>query len=207
MLDKGRLEVLATDSVYSSGTSFSASVQLEAFQAILDKALAEGYRGLRVVADNTSLASGSEEDYDRWIAWEEVADHFQATAPVTGFCYFYQPAMDTDRQVILSAVHPVRSATAPEPPFTFTATNSARTVTGNLDSFSSSYFRRVIAAAPDDQPLVVDLSGTEFVDHRALLILARAATVSRPVVLRHASPLLTNLARLLDIDTKYLIFD
>jgi hypothetical protein len=207
LLADGRLEVLATDSVYPSGASFSAGAQLKAFRTILHQALAEGYPGLRMVADNTTLASGRDWEYERWIAWEQVTDHFQATDPVTGFCYFHRPAIDPDRQVILSAVHPVRSTKTPEPPFSFTATDSARTVTGSLDSFSAPYFRRVIAAAPRDGPLVVDLARSEFVDHRALFILAEAATPNRPVVLRDASSLLKNLCGLLGIDTRYLSFE
>jgi hypothetical protein len=207
LLNDGQLELFATDSVYPPGESFRAAGQLAAFQATLDRALTEGYPGLRVVADNTSLASGSEDDYDRWIAWEEVTDQFQATAPVTGFCYFHRQAIDEDRQVLLSAVHPVRSATAPVPPFTFTFNESARTVTGTLDSFTAPYFRRVIAAVPIDEPLIIDLACTEFADHRALLILADAATASRPVVIRHARSVLTDLVALLDIDTRYIIFE
>ena len=207
LLSHGRLELLATDSVYPSGASFNAAAQLHTFQAILQEALDHGYTGLRVVADNTMLASGRDWEYERWIAWEELTDHFQATAPVTGFCYFHQPAIDKDRHVILSAVHPVRSFTALEPPFTFTATDLARTVTGSLDSFSAPYFRQVIAAAPADDPLVVDLGGTEFVDHRAVLILAEAATVSRPVVIHGAPSMLKHLVVVLGIDTQHLSFE
>jgi anti-anti-sigma regulatory factor len=206
LLSDGRLELLATDSVYPSGASFNEEAQLKTFQAVLQEALAQGYTGLRVVADNTMLASGRDWEYERWIAWEELTDHFQATAPVTGFCYFHQPAIDKDRQVILSAVHPVRSDTALEPPFTFTATECARIVTGSLDSFSAPYFRQVIAAAPDDEPLVVDLGYTEFVDHRALFILAKAATASRPVVIHGAPSMLKNLVVALGIDTRHLSF-
>jgi hypothetical protein len=125
---------------------------------------------------------------------------------VTGFCYFHQPAIDKDRQVILSAVHPVRLFTALEPSFTFTATDSARAVTGSLDSFSAPYFRQAVAAAPADEPLVVDLGGAEFVDHRALLILAEAATASRPVVVHGAPTMLENLGVVLGIDTEHLSF-
>jgi hypothetical protein len=207
LLSHGRLELLATDSVYPSPASFNADAQLNTFQAILQEALAQGYTGLRVVADNTTLANGGDWEYERWIAWEELTDHFQANAPVTGFCYFHQPVIDKDRQVILSAVHPVRSLTALEPPFTFTATDSARAVTGSLDSFSARYFRQVVAAAPADKPLVVDLAGTEFVDHRAVLILAEAATASRPVVIHGAPPVLKNLVVVLAIDTEHLSFE
>ena len=207
LLSDGRLELLATDAVYPGGASFSPGAQLSAFRAILQEALAQGYTGLRVVADNTRLASGKDWEYERWIAWEVLTDHFQATAPVTGFCYFHQPAIEKDRQVILSAAHPVRSSTALEPPFTFTATDGVRTVTGSLDSFSAPYFRRVIAAAPADEPLVVDLGGTEFVDHRALLILAEAATAYRPVVIHGAPSMLKSLVVVLEIDAEHLSFN
>jgi hypothetical protein len=64
----------------------------------------------------------------------------------------------------------------------------------------------VIAAAAGDEPLVVDLAGTEFVDHRALIILAEAATASRPVVIHGAPSMLKNLVDVLEIDTGHLSF-
>ncbi len=207
LLGKGQLEVLAVDSVYPPGATLGARDQLNVFEGVLEAALSLGYRGLDVVADNTRLASGGEEAYRRWLAWELVCDRFQAVAPVTGFCYFNRRALREERQVTLAAVHRVRSSSTPEPPFTLTARDAARAITGNLDRFSAEHFHQVIAAAPEDEPLVLDVRGTEFVDHRALFTLASAATFTRPVILRHARPVLKKLVPLLGITTPYLSFE
>jgi hypothetical protein len=206
-LENHRLELLATESVYSARDTFSAATQLAAFQTLLDQALGLGYRGLRVVADNTLLACGSDDDYDRWLRWEQVTDRFQAGAPITGFCYFDRGAVPRDRQVTLAALHPLRSGRTPEPPFTFTATDSGRAVTGSLDAFSAGQFRRAIAAFPDDEPLIVSLSAAEFVDHRAVLTLAEAASAGRPVIIRHASSVVKRIVALLEVEAPYLIFE
>ena len=77
-------------------------------------------------------------------------------------------------------------------------------VTGTLDTWSADQLQRVLDTAPNDRPLVVDLSQTEFVDHHALFALKGVASESRPVRIRRARPIIRELVSLLEIPSPHL---
>ena len=207
LLSAGQLEVHPVEAVYGGSGAFSHTAQLATFEAVLADALATGYTGIRVVADNTSLATGSDAGFRGWLRWEQLTDRFQSTANVTGICYFDGRKLSSDRRADLAAVHPVRSVTAPPTPFSFVVDDGAVFVTGTLDFWSEDQFQRLLRAAPDDGPLTLDLSEVEFVDHRALLALNAAASPTRPVRISRASHLLRQLRTMLDVPMPHLRFE
>src|SRR5256714_2490526 len=190
LLSGGQLEVQPVEAVYGGSGAFSHTAQLATFEAVLADALAAGYTGIRVVAENTSLATGDDAGFRRWLRWEQVTDRFQSTSNVTGICYFDGRKLSSDRRADLGAVHPVRSVSVPPAPFSFVVDGNAVLVTGTLDFWSEDQFQRLLRTAPDDAPLTLDLSHVEFVDHRALLALNAAASPTRPVHISHASHLI-----------------
>ena len=198
LLASGQLQVLATDTVYSAHAALDPADLISMFERLLDDAISSGYRGLRVVADNTAWAADGEEAFSRWLTWEHMADRFQASSGATGICYFDRTRLAGERQMALASLHTARGASTPPPPFTLTAGPEGTSIlAGELDLYSADAFARVVVAAPSEAPLVVDLSGVEFIDHRALLVLARAASPSRPVRLLHAAPMHRKLVELL----------
>ncbi|HEX4564027.1 MAG TPA: MEDS domain-containing protein [Solirubrobacteraceae bacterium] len=207
LLESGQLEVADVDEVYGSSGVFSPDDQLATFEGVLSKALADGYAGIRVVADNTPLASGDENRFRRWLAWEQITDRFQSRSNVTGICYFDRRQMSEDRLSDLASLHPVCAVGSVEPPFSFFIDGDAVAVTGALDAWSAEQFRRILDTAPDEEALVLDLSETEFVDHRALLALNAVASAQRPVRIRHAPSILRRMPSLLAIPTPHLSFD
>jgi hypothetical protein len=146
----------------------------------------------------------SEEGYLSWLRWEQLTDRFQAASQVIGICYFDRQALADERLADLAALHPIRGANAVQPEFTFFSDDGAVSVTGALEPWSSDRFARVLSTAPGDEPLVVDLSRAEFVDHRALLTLNQAATAVRPVDIRGASRVFSELPSLLGLPTPHL---
>jgi len=184
MLATGQLELFAVDAVYGNGNAFSASAQLATFERVLTDALADGYSGIRVVADNTPLVRGDDESFRRWSAWEQLTDRFQAASAVTGVCFFDHAALSGERQADLAALHPVRSASAVESPFSLVSDGDAVSVTGVLDASSVDRFRRILGTLPVDRPLVVDVSGAKFMERDALLVLAESASADRPLRVR-----------------------
>jgi hypothetical protein len=184
LLESGQLELVGIDAVYGSGNAFSADAQLATFQGVLADALADGYRGIRVVADNTPLVRGDADSFHRWLAWEQLTDRFQAASMVTGVCFFDHAALSDERKADLAALHPVRSASPVEPPFSLVSDGDGVWVSGTLDASSAAQFRRILGTAPIDRPLVVDLSGVEFVDRDGLLVLAESASADRPLRVR-----------------------
>jgi MEDS: MEthanogen/methylotroph, DcmR Sensory domain/STAS domain len=207
LLSVGQLELAPVEAVYGGSGAFSPKAQLATFEAVLADALAAGYTGIRVVADNTSLATGDDAAFHRWLRWEQVTDRFQSSANVTGICYFDGRKLSSDRRADLAAIHPVRSVTVPPTPFSFVVDGDAVLVTGALDFWSEQQFRRLLRTAPDDAPLTLDLSHVEFVDHRALLALNAAASHTRPVRISHATHVLRQLQRMLAVPTPHLRFE
>jgi hypothetical protein len=207
LLATGQLELNSIAEVYGSSGAFSPTAQLETFEGVLSDALTDGYTGIRVVADNTPLACGDEQDFQRWMCWEQVTDRFQSTFNVTGVCYFDSRRLSEERRGDLASVHPIRSAIGVEPPFSFAVDGDAVSVTGTLDAWSSERLQRVLGTTPDDGPLIVDLSRAEFVDHRALMALNAASSSRRPVRVRRAPRIIRELASMLELDTPHLSFE
>ncbi len=207
LVDQGQLEIVKLDDVYGASGEFDAASQLATFEGVLTDALADGYTGIRVVAENTRLASGDDASFHRWLCWEQVTDRFQHDSNVTGICYFDRRALPEARRADLASLHPVCSTSTIEPPFSLFVNEDAVSVTGALDGWSSAQFVRILDTAPDDRPLIVDLAQTEFVDHRALMALNAAASERRPVRVRSARPLIRQLPQLLSIATPHLCFE
>jgi hypothetical protein len=207
LLATRQLEVQSIDAVYGANGAFNHASQLATFEAVLADALTDGYTGIRVVADNTRLASGDAPEFADWLCWEQVTDAFQSNFNVTGVCYFDRGALSDERQLDLASLHPVRSDAGVEPPFSFFIDGDAVAVTGTLDMWSSQRFRRVLAATPEDRPLIVDLAKAEFVDHRALLALSAVASPARPVRVRHAPATIRQLPSMLELETPQLSFE
>jgi MEDS: MEthanogen/methylotroph, DcmR Sensory domain len=197
LIENGQLEVVDIEAVYGDGTEFSASAQLATFQRVLDDALAAGYSGIRVVADNTSLAQGDDESFARWLAWEQLTDRFQADSMVTGICFFDSGAITPERLADLAALHPMRMAAGPvEPAFTVFGDRDAVLVIGSLSVESSDQLQRLLAAIDFEQKPAVDLSAAQLVDDEALLTLAAFASAERPLVLRGTDHLRERVASL-----------
>jgi len=204
LLSGGQLEVQPVEAVYGGSRGFSHTALLASFEAVLADALAAGYTGIRVLADNTSLATGDDAAFRRWLRWEQVADRFQSTSNVTGICYFDRRKLSSDRRTDLAAIHPLRSVTVPPTPFSLVVDGGAVLVTGALDFWSEEQLQRLLRTAPDDAPLTLDLSHVEFVDHRALLALNAAASPTRPLRISHAGHVFRQLQKMLDVPMPHL---
>lgn len=79
--------VASVTEIYGPDRTVAATSQRDTFAAELAEALSEGYTGIRVAADNSSLVD-TPERLQAWLEWEEVADRFMAENPVTGLCAF-----------------------------------------------------------------------------------------------------------------------
>jgi anti-anti-sigma regulatory factor len=207
MIDAGDLELASLADVYPGGAGFDAATQLTVFEQALDDALAQGYSGIRVVADNTPLVQGSDTAFASWLEWEYLADQLQATRPVIGVCYFDADKVRPDRMADLAAAHPVLPSSFAEPAFQLFCDDGVLRVVGCLEALFAHQLRRAVNRLPADRPATIDLSGAEFVDHRALLVLNDAATSQRPIVLRGTGAVVRKLWDLLDLPESHLSFE
>lgn len=156
------------------------------FLRLADEAIARGYSGLCVVADNSVFASGTDEEFAAWLAWEAAADEIQSTVPINGICYFDRARVPVDRLADVATLHPVRSRRFETPSFQLFFDDGVVRVLGVLETANAEQLTRVLTNARTLAGRKLDLSGVEFANHHGLLALAELANGEGPVLLRAA---------------------
>ncbi|MDA8298339.1 MAG: MEDS domain-containing protein [Actinomycetota bacterium] len=146
---------------------FDVDVLERLVMAALEDALAAGYGGLCVVADNTSLAGHDAASRQRWLAWERRADSLQARHAITGVCYFDRSALDAEHLAAIATLHPVLPESVPGPAFRLFSDGAVLRAVGSLDGWSAPLLARLLDLAPLDAQAIA-LDEADFVDHRAL---------------------------------------
>ena len=194
LVEQRQLEAVPIDAVYGAGTAIDANEQLSLFETVLVDARTAGFSGVRVVADNTRLVAGDGDRFDRWLAWERLADQLQARSQVTGICFFDSSALSEAQRADLAALHPVRSAGSAEPPFSLFADGDAVVLVGAVDSTSADQLRRLLTGVDRDRQPVLDVCAAYLIDDDALLALAEVASIGRPWQLRASGHLQERLA-------------
>jgi hypothetical protein len=106
LLEGGRLVVASVTETYGAGGMVDAAAQHRTFTACLAAAVADGFSGLRLAADNTTLIA-TPEQLSAWMQWEEVADRFMAENPVTGLCAFDRTRVDAAHLSTVTSAHRV----------------------------------------------------------------------------------------------------
>jgi len=176
LLGAGALRIMPLESAYgASGEGTDAIAQLAMYAAATQAALADGYRGLRVVGDVTALVL----DPAHWAAhthWECVADRFMARNPMAALCCYDRRAIADDVLADLACVHRSTNHAPAAVPFRLFAGREGLSLAGEVDSFSAPGLRRLLAlATPPDSDLVVELDELEFIDHHGILAIAEHA--------------------------------
>ena len=204
LIERGALRLVAAEDVYAYPSD--AAVQLARFEATVEQALADGYSGVSVVADNSRLVEASEDDFDAWLAWEAAADQLQLNRPILGVCYFDLRRVPSSRMAELAAMHPVRFDGFAEPTFQVFCDADALRVLGDLDAFSAEQVRRVVGTAVSVTGRELDISEVDFIDHKTLLTLDEVARSGATIRLRGARSIVHRVWKLLDLPTPALEF-
>lgn len=152
----GGLEMVSIADVYGASGVVDPARQRATFMAALAGARAQGYTGIRVAADNTSLVS-DEKRLRSWIRWEIVADRFMAENPVTGLCAFDRDKIDVNRLRHLATLHPLSSVTSPVPQFRMFADAGELCIEGDVDSLAISQVWLALDALPPRTRVRLDL--------------------------------------------------
>jgi hypothetical protein len=204
LIARGALQRLSVADAY--GSLPNAAAQLWIFEALLERALAGGHTGITVVADNSSLAAGSEDEFAAWLDWEATADALQAGRPVSGVCYFDRRRVPSERLADLAVMHPVLSADFVAPSFQLFAEGDTVRVEGALDYFCIEQLRRILVAAPPLTRRALDISEVEFIHHGCLYALNALAGEDRPIRLRGAQKIVQRVWALLEVESPALVF-
>lgn len=171
----GALEMASIADVYGPAGIVNAARQRATFMAALAGARAQGYTGIRVAADNTSLVS-DDKRLKGWIEWEIVADQFMAENPVTGLCALDRDKIDVNRLRHLATLHPLSSVTTPVPQFRLFADAGDLCIEGDVDSLAVSQMQLALAVLPPHTPVRVDLATAALRGGRTLAALSDLAS-------------------------------
>jgi len=176
----GRLEIVPLDALYDVAAGTDPEAMLATYAAATERALADGFAGLRVVAEVTALA----DDPRNWpghTRWESVADRYMAARPLAALCCYDRRLLSEQIVRDLAAVHPAVHGPAADHSFRlFAGDGDALVLEGSVDYFSADVLRRVLPlAAPGECATVLDLGELTFADHHAALALAGHARHAR----------------------------
>ncbi|MDG4826254.1 MEDS domain-containing protein [Asanoa sp. WMMD1127] len=188
--------------LYPPGTVVDPAGQVETYAAATEAALADGYAGLRVVADATPLVRTAAQ-LEAFASYEHQVDRYMADHPFSAMCGYDRRLLDRAAVADLACMHARHNVV--EVAFRLHGAPGTGDValSGELDVTGSAILARALdRAAPPvvDGELVVDASSLDFVDHRSLLQLAgyardRGATA----VLRTPLPAAARLVGLLRV--------
>ena len=162
---------VALSSAYRTDQPADPAIRVTAFRHAAERAVAEGYRGLRVAADVTSLVR-TPADLDAFARYEHLVDRYMTTAPVTGMCAFDRSQLGDRAIAELACLHP--RTNTPEVLFRLHAGAGATVLAGELDPSNTDVFAGALERA--DPPvvageIVLDAAHLTFIDHRALFTL------------------------------------
>jgi hypothetical protein len=181
--DRDALQVASIAEVYGPSGIVDARAQRATFADVLHDALADGYSGIRVAADNSSLTLDPER-LEAWISWECVADRFMSENPVTGLCAFDRELVDVDTLRHLATLHPLSSVAHPIPQFRLFSDGDALYVEGEVDTFAVDQVWLALEHLPPKTEVVIDLTETTFMSKAVPSALHRLSEAGVGVTVR-----------------------
>jgi anti-anti-sigma factor len=175
LLARGALETLTLDEAYAATGEFLPDRQFDFYDAATRRAFADGFTGLRVIAEASALAADADLRPEL-VRWEHLADNYIAQGPgFTALCA-YRADLGQDTLADLSSVHPLVRAPDGVPEFQVFFDEDRVVLTGSVDTFSAAQLETVLTASPTDgTSTVLDLGLLEFVDVAGCRVLARWA--------------------------------
>jgi hypothetical protein len=177
------IQVSSIAEVYGASGIVDAPGQRTAFAAVLADALAAGFSGVRVAADNTPLVT-DEARLDAWIRWEHVADRFMARNPVTGLCAFDAELVDVNRLRHLATLHPLSASSDPAPQYRLYSDGRDLAFEGDIDSFAIRQLPLALDVLPPKTGVLIDLSAATLISRAPLAGLRRLAASGVTVTIR-----------------------
>lgn len=186
LVDSGTLQVSSIAEVYGEAGMVDAAAQRATFAAALADALVQGYRGIRVAADNSPLVADARR-LQAWIQWEMVADRFMSEHQVTGLCAFDRDRVDVDTLRHLATLHPLSPANAPAPQFLLFSDDGALRLEGEVNPFAIEHVLLALKHLPAKTNVIVDLSRTSFVLKGTMVLLRDLAESGAPMTIHGAS--------------------
>ncbi len=179
----GRLVIGDALEAYLPDGVFDAAQRIEGFRDLAREAVAAGYSGIRVAAENACVLNHPDLR-DQWYEYEIQVELLTATEPILGMCSFDRNACSADALVLLDAVHRVQfdpDGSAPLSPFHLHGRPDGRlALSGEVDAFTAQHLSKLMdGPALHLEHMTVDVTGLEFIDHAGIRAL-ETAVLDRP---------------------------
>ncbi|MEU7871887.1 MEDS domain-containing protein [Dactylosporangium sp. NPDC049140] len=148
------------------------AAQVRTYARATERALADGYTGLRVAADATPLVRTAQERA-AFARYEFLMDVFMARRPMSGLCGFNRSELGDEAVAELAGMHPVaRRGSTPLRLFATDRPGVAAVLAGEVDPGGHAQLQNALGRAelPADGGVVtLDARELTFIDHRALI--------------------------------------
>jgi anti-anti-sigma regulatory factor len=142
------------------------------YAAATERALADGFAGLRVAADVTTLVRKAAQ-LEAFARYEHLIDHYMTTRPFAALCGYDRVELGEHAVAQVACMHP--SATRGATPFRlYGSTDHSAALAGEVDLVSTELFPLALRRAepePRAGEMVLDASELAFIDHRGLVAL------------------------------------
>lgn len=203
-LRTGAAQVVPLETRHPPGAVVDPAEQVRSYASATEKAIADGFAGLRVAAEVTTLARSAEQ-LDTVARHEFSVDRFMARRPFSAMCAYNREILGEQAVAQLACMHPVSNVAATGFRLHAPADPGAHlALAGELDLATRELFDRAVCRLrlpPATGELIVDGAGLRFIDHRSLLRLAELARAhGTALVLRTRCPAATRLATILDLE-------
>jgi anti-anti-sigma factor len=203
LVDDGTLQLMTVADAYAATGDFTAEHQFAFYDAATRRALAEGYAGLRVVAELSALAAHPALR-EELVRWEHLADQYIAQGPgMTAMCA-YSGDLPVVALADVSSAHPAAYSPPGVPQFHAFFDDDRVAIAGSVDLSEADRLARLLAHSRSGSAVVLDLSRMEFVDVAGCRTIARWAGALRargvPVEIRGASRLVRRVWQVLALD-------
>lgn len=187
------VQIASTAEIYGASGVVDAASQRATFASALADALAEGFTGIRVAADNTPLVT-DDSRLASWLRWEVIADRFISENQVTGLCAFNGQQVDTNRLRHLATLHPLSSRESPVPQYRLFADAGNLYAEGYLDSSAVSQIQLALDVLPPKTGVVIDLVTATLMSRAPLAGLRQLCDADVTVTIRGEPSALDELA-------------
>ena len=196
--------------VYGSGRQVDPAAQVLAYAQATERALADGYTGLRVAADATSLV-GTVDARAAFARYEHLIDVYTTRHPFSAMCGYHRGTLGGDAVAELACMHSLarRSST------TLQVRASGRpgiavALSGEIDMHGHAQLRTALSRVDlpaIDGVVTIDATDLSFIDHQGLIglvehVRGRGATTVVQVGRASAVPVLASLLWLPDLEVR-----
>jgi hypothetical protein len=172
LLRTGRLQLVSLGETYPRN-GIDPDEQAGVYNEAIDRALADGFTGLRTFADATLLAA-TREQAARFLPWEARADRIMSERPWSALCCYDRRLVDPEALRLLASAHPLTCGRDEVSGFhVFSRAVHRMAFAGTVDVFSSEDFARVLELTSPSDRFELDLSDADFIDHHGVLALAQ----------------------------------